>query len=158
MENSREQDVQREAQVEHDETGFVPETSPVRKDKGKARAVIQEEYIPSVRREEPQSAGYDPSFWDQFGGIGALEEEDALVRQLQRFGGETAYPGYAQPGVAGPSGTRHEDHVDLVTDATLSAAVVPAAAVISNGDLPPWASGSATGNPSFSTDQNGIWY
>ncbi|KAG8935034.1 hypothetical protein FRC00_011504 [Tulasnella sp. 408] len=156
MANSREQDLQQEAQVEHDETEFVPETSPVRKDKGKARAAIQEEYIPSVWREEPQSAGYDPSFWDQFGGIGALEEEDALVRQLQRFGGEMAYPGYAQPGVAGPSGTRHEYHVDLVNDATRSAAVVTAATVISNGDLPLRASGSANSNSSFSADQNGI--
>ncbi|KAG9048876.1 hypothetical protein FS837_011785 [Tulasnella sp. UAMH 9824] len=139
--NSREQDIQQEAQVEHDGPEFVPETPPARKDKGKARAAIQEEYIPSVRGEEPQSTGYDPSFWDQFGGIGALEEEDALVRQLQRFGGETAYPGYAQPGVAGPSGTRHEDHVDLVTDATPagSANLLTAATAISNGELPPMA-------------------
>lgn len=69
---------------------------------------MQEENVPSLQHEVPQTVGYDPSFWDQFGGIGALDE-DAIVRQLQRFG-QTAYPGYSQPGVAGPSGTKHDDH------------------------------------------------
>ncbi|KAG8903186.1 hypothetical protein FRC01_009301 [Tulasnella sp. 417] len=129
-------DVQQEVQAKNGEPEAVPETPPARKDKGKARAAIQEEFFPHVIRDEPQSVGYEPSFWDQFGGIGALEEEDAIVRQLQRFG-ETAYPGYAQPGVAGPSGTRHEDRADLVDDATLSgsAAMMTTATVISRGDM-----------------------
>ncbi|KAG8945707.1 hypothetical protein FRC04_000566 [Tulasnella sp. 424] len=111
--------VQRE--IESDEQDLVPEIPPVKKDKGKARAVVQEELPPAPHREEPQTVEYDPSFWDQFGGIGALEEEDAMVRQLQLFQvGETAaYPGEAQLGVPGPSGTKHEDHTDLTAGTTL---------------------------------------
>lgn len=162
--NGHEEDnVQRKAQAEHDEQDLVPETPLPRKDKGKARATIQEESFPPVYHKEPQSTGYDPQFWDQFGGIGALEEEDAIVRQLQHFG-ETAYPGYVQPGVAGPSGTRHEDHTAFVNDTALaeSAAMVTVATAIPKGpkgDLAQWGStsGGAAGNSTFSADQyNGI--
>ncbi|KAG9007765.1 hypothetical protein FRB90_009221 [Tulasnella sp. 427] len=94
------------------------DTQSVSRDKGKGRAAVQEEFVPQANRyQAPRPAEDDASIWDRFGGIGALEEEDALVRQRQLFG-ETAYPGYAQVGVAGPSGTKHEHHVDSVGESS----------------------------------------
>ncbi|KIO28919.1 hypothetical protein M407DRAFT_21994 [Tulasnella calospora MUT 4182] len=76
-----------------------------KQDKGKARAQVQNEPTRPQREDAPNPANQAPSFWDFFGGLQALEEEDAIVRQLNLFD-ERLYPGVAQQGVAGPSGTR----------------------------------------------------
>ncbi|KAG8988456.1 hypothetical protein FRB90_002729 [Tulasnella sp. 427] len=92
-------------------------------DKGKARAPVQEP-APTSRQQVPPKAD-DPltALFHLFGGLGALEEEDAIVRQLNLFGANS-YPGLAQHGVAGPSGTRQRSDPSS-TSATAATSASP---------------------------------
>ncbi|KAG8927836.1 hypothetical protein FRC01_006853 [Tulasnella sp. 417] len=55
----------------------------------------------------PQSVNPAPSFWDLFGGLQALEEEDAIVRQLNLFGERSkAWPDPLVRDIPGQPGLR----------------------------------------------------
>ncbi|KAG9024457.1 hypothetical protein FS837_005363 [Tulasnella sp. UAMH 9824] len=83
----------------------TPHPQPTKQDKGKARASVQEESI-RLQGQDVRKPVNPAPFWDFFGGLQALQEEDAIVRQFNLFG-ERSFPGVAQQGVAGPSGTKH---------------------------------------------------
>ncbi|KIO28915.1 hypothetical protein M407DRAFT_21992 [Tulasnella calospora MUT 4182] len=88
-----------------EQAASAPHPQPAKQDKGKARAPVQEEPTRPQRQDVPKPVNPAPSFWDFLGGLQAFEEEDAIVRQLSLFG-DRLYPGVAQQGVAGPSGTK----------------------------------------------------
>ncbi|KAG9035584.1 hypothetical protein FS837_001885 [Tulasnella sp. UAMH 9824] len=121
---------------------------PAKQDKGKGRATVQEEPTRPQGHDAPKLVNPSPYFWDFFGGLQA-EEEDAIVPQLNLFG-ERSYPGVAQKGVAGPSGTKHtkksESSKSPATNTSTSAKPAIIVPINTNGTSPSLSS-SATGSP-----------
>ncbi|KAG8949372.1 hypothetical protein FRC04_008607 [Tulasnella sp. 424] len=114
---------------------------PAKKDKGKARAPVQEEATSTPRQDGPKPVDHTPAFWDFFGGLHALQEEDALVRQLNLFD-ERSFPGVAQQGVAGPSGVKHAKQAESSTTARSASVPAPVRAPASAPSTPSSASSS----------------
>lgn len=119
-----------------------PNAQPAKKDKGKARAPVQEETTTTPRQDAPKPVDPTPSFWDFFGGLHALQEEDALVRQLNLFG-ERSFPGVAQQGAAGSSGVKHAKQAESSTTARSASVPAPVNAAVPAPSTPSSASSSS---------------
>ncbi|KAG9041926.1 hypothetical protein FS837_011562, partial [Tulasnella sp. UAMH 9824] len=61
-----------------EQTAASPHPQPTKQDKGKGRAPVQDDPTRVQNQDTPKRVNPAPSFWDFFGGLQALEEEDAL--------------------------------------------------------------------------------